>query len=589
MATGTLGAGGNIATSNDVYLSFAQDTTETQSVALNDTDIEFLTMNTVDWTVEYSQNATGDDTLSLGIRIVNGATILAAADSGGTFASVDADVTNTTDTTAGPTGFAYVNTGANKTTWDGATIELQQTHNQNMGPDGRNIQVDYVTFDIDYDENQITFGSSASTTSSVSAGTPVVDAIIEGAQASTTDTAGDGIQFVEKLVSGGTDSTTVSATAGTQDLGWLGVTATTTDTGNAFQAIDIVQVGGNASVTNTANAGQTDKQVDGVSTSTTDSANSGAPFVGVGGSSASTMETANAGVGDIFFIVEGVNATEVTFPAGLPKVQVYIAEGILDEWGSFVLAGIDEWGLDYFPRPQDYALNESGHFVDVFSKPTTIYYDGTKATTTDTANPGVIIAANVINGNKAGDFPVANAGIAVNDIVVPGGSDTTTATANAGVGLIEPAANNATTTDTANTGSPFVEVLVIQDAPEEVRNLRRNGSTFVEVDVEGATASESSTVSIGGLGLRIFGAAGITEADVTAGTILLPFFIVVQGGSDEETTTANTGTIGISKLVVTGSRRRTFETPRRGTAVGGQDLDIIYLDEELTDQIFTLV
>lgn len=135
-------------------LAFTDDTTETLSRALDNVDADFGNMNTLTWLVQARTSGAGtNDIYQLLIRIVNGATILAAANSGGTFQEVDADVrvsAGTTDTNYGPTGFTYVNTSANKTTWDGASVELQQVYTKTAGFDVIHIEVDIVTFDGTY-------------------------------------------------------------------------------------------------------------------------------------------------------------------------------------------------------------------------------------------------------------------------------------------------------------------------------------------------------------------------------------------------------------------------------------------------------
>lgn len=152
MATLTpISAASPLDASDDSRHTFTAGTTETASFALADiADSLFETMSSASWTVEYLQSGRSDDTLSLSIRIVNGATILAAADSGGTFATVNSNVTNTTDTTTGPTAFAYVNTTADLATWNGASVELQQTYTQNMGPDDAAIGVDWFQLTGEY-------------------------------------------------------------------------------------------------------------------------------------------------------------------------------------------------------------------------------------------------------------------------------------------------------------------------------------------------------------------------------------------------------------------------------------------------------
>lgn len=135
-------------------LAFTADTTETLSRALDDVNSDFGTMATLNWTVQARTAAAGsDDTYQLLIRIVNGATILAAADSGGTFQEVAANVRVSAgifDTNYGPTAFTYVNTSEGKTTWDGASIELRQVYSKTKGNDVTNIEVDIVTINGTY-------------------------------------------------------------------------------------------------------------------------------------------------------------------------------------------------------------------------------------------------------------------------------------------------------------------------------------------------------------------------------------------------------------------------------------------------------
>lgn len=130
--------------SDDSRLLFTNNTDETLTRALNDTPSDFGTMATgLQMQVEYRQQGRSDDTLRLLARIVNGATILAADDAAGVFELVSSSVTNTTDTTTTIT-FSFVNTTANKATWDGASVELQQDHQQSMAADGCHIEVDTI-------------------------------------------------------------------------------------------------------------------------------------------------------------------------------------------------------------------------------------------------------------------------------------------------------------------------------------------------------------------------------------------------------------------------------------------------------------
>jgi hypothetical protein len=82
------------------------------------------------------------DTYGISARVVNGATILAASDSGGTFQSL---VSTTTMSTAfsntGDVAFTYVNTSASSATWNGAVLEIRQTYTQSGSKDAHAVEV----------------------------------------------------------------------------------------------------------------------------------------------------------------------------------------------------------------------------------------------------------------------------------------------------------------------------------------------------------------------------------------------------------------------------------------------------------------
>lgn len=152
MATLTpINAASPLNASDNTRHAFTVRATETTSFALDNVDADFDTMLTASWTIEYRQQGRSDDTLSLGLRVMSGGTVLAAANSGGTFVTVNSNVTTTTDVTAGPTAFAYVNTTATKTDWDAAVVEISQTYSQNMGPDNAFIEVDHFQLTGTYD------------------------------------------------------------------------------------------------------------------------------------------------------------------------------------------------------------------------------------------------------------------------------------------------------------------------------------------------------------------------------------------------------------------------------------------------------
>lgn len=171
---GTITGAAPLNASNDTYTTFTDDLTQTLTNALNDTPADLGNVDTLNWTIEYSLRAARtDDTYALAIRIVNGATILAAADAGGTFVTVAASVTSTTDTTSGPTAFGYVNTGATKAQWDGASVELQQTYTKTKGADATAIRVDYFAVTGTY---SVGVASATGTMAAVEAGSDTLAA-----------------------------------------------------------------------------------------------------------------------------------------------------------------------------------------------------------------------------------------------------------------------------------------------------------------------------------------------------------------------------------------------------------------------------
>jgi hypothetical protein len=151
----TLHGASELASDDASRLTFTINADETLTRALDDTPADFGTMDAgLTWTVqEADQSAAGDDTYTLNIRIMSGATVLAAADAGGTFQQVVSHPTtgrHTTDQNRGPTAFGFVNTTADKATWDAANIELQQDYAQNMAADGNRFLVDLVSIDGNY-------------------------------------------------------------------------------------------------------------------------------------------------------------------------------------------------------------------------------------------------------------------------------------------------------------------------------------------------------------------------------------------------------------------------------------------------------
>ena len=114
-------------------------------------------VDTLSYDVRYrANNSTGDDTVTFGVRIMSGATVLAAFDSGGAFQTVLQALNSAWHTTLqnkGVTAFTFVNTTATQAQWDAAEIEFRSTHAANMSPDDNWVIVDDVeltgTYTID--------------------------------------------------------------------------------------------------------------------------------------------------------------------------------------------------------------------------------------------------------------------------------------------------------------------------------------------------------------------------------------------------------------------------------------------------------
>jgi len=135
--------------------------------ALTDTPASFNSIKSLSWQVRFALSGTppasNKDTYGLSIRIVNGATILAAADSSGTFQVIVSTTTMSTSfSNSAVTAFTYVNTSASKATWDGAIVELRQTYTQTASKDAHAVEVSAIEFTGTY--NAILTASAASFT-----------------------------------------------------------------------------------------------------------------------------------------------------------------------------------------------------------------------------------------------------------------------------------------------------------------------------------------------------------------------------------------------------------------------------------------
>lgn len=161
---GIASADGLTVRSSSIGGSENRNSTLDTSFTLQNTPADFDAIIDLSWQVRYSADSdVGDDTLTFGIRIVNGAQILAAADSGGAFQTIRTGENTTWSlllTNSPVTAFSYVNTSAIKSTWDGAEVELRSTHAQNMGPDDNGVVVDTLQFTGNYTQTVAGTGSA---------------------------------------------------------------------------------------------------------------------------------------------------------------------------------------------------------------------------------------------------------------------------------------------------------------------------------------------------------------------------------------------------------------------------------------------
>lgn len=150
-----------LSTENSSGQSFSAGTTQTLSYALvvpdniksvtsvinSNTSGSFVTLALYSWT---------DDSHALQWRIMSGTTVLVANDSAGSFAGNI--YTSQTSTAQGTFfratnfgGTLYINTAADQTLWNNATLELHQAYSNNMGGDGAYYTLDYFEVHIQYE------------------------------------------------------------------------------------------------------------------------------------------------------------------------------------------------------------------------------------------------------------------------------------------------------------------------------------------------------------------------------------------------------------------------------------------------------
>lgn len=144
--------------SDDVRLAFTSGITEVLTRPLDNVTSDFSAMGELNIKVEYRVSESIPDGTSLSVRIVSGATVLAAADSGGTFTTIVNSPNNTIDEVV-TAPLAYVNASATKAQWDAAEVELKQT--SSGAP--HFIEVDWVELNGWYLPSEGVSGTSAQT------------------------------------------------------------------------------------------------------------------------------------------------------------------------------------------------------------------------------------------------------------------------------------------------------------------------------------------------------------------------------------------------------------------------------------------
>jgi len=150
------------AAGQDTNFGFVNDSSVgiyTQGWELGNMPIDFITMRSnFSIQLRYAWGTTPTLAIwnSLEARIVSGATILAASTAGGAFQSIATSITTTTPTNSAVVGFSYVNTTADKTTWDSAVVELLIDRARNKGGSSEEQRVFALSVTGEYDAVDLT-------------------------------------------------------------------------------------------------------------------------------------------------------------------------------------------------------------------------------------------------------------------------------------------------------------------------------------------------------------------------------------------------------------------------------------------------
>lgn len=145
-----------IASANDAdYFQTSNNDNLFADFGLTDMPSDFVAMYTLTLTIRRKMTGLAGDTWAMTARIMNGATVLAAANSGGTEQSVWSITAADAGFVNASINFTYVNTAASKATWDGAVLETTGVRTANMGADAYTLQISAIEITGTYVKDDI--------------------------------------------------------------------------------------------------------------------------------------------------------------------------------------------------------------------------------------------------------------------------------------------------------------------------------------------------------------------------------------------------------------------------------------------------
>ena len=108
----------------------------------NAIDSDLGSMDTLFCVLRKAVDATNADvTFALRCRIMDGATVLAASESGGTMQNIENNIANTSPENTSSVEFVYVNTGAAKSSWDAMVVEVSVRRVRSKGGGTNRLEI----------------------------------------------------------------------------------------------------------------------------------------------------------------------------------------------------------------------------------------------------------------------------------------------------------------------------------------------------------------------------------------------------------------------------------------------------------------